>query len=90
MINVLNLDGCGESAHATPIFLPQIPLGEYEHAEIKNSHRSFTSLVVVASHQSNVVRHFRSDLHRCRPLPCLQELQVLQALREGRREVRCL
>ena len=62
----------------------------YSRAEITIPHCFLTSLVVVTSPQSNVVRHFRSDLHRCRPLPCLQELQVLQALREGRREVRCL
>src|SRR5882724_649142 len=46
----------------------------YSHAEITIPHRPFTSLVVVTSHQSNVIRHFRRYLHRRRPLPCLQEL----------------
>jgi hypothetical protein len=72
------------------LYLILIFLGGYGHAEITIPHCSFTNLAVVTSHQSNVVRHFRSDLHGCRPMSCLQELQVLQTLREGRREVRRL
>jgi hypothetical protein len=90
IINMLDLDGCGESAHATRIFLPQFLSEDYRHAEITIPHGSFTNLAVVTSHQSNVVRRFRRNLHGCRPMSRLQELQVLQALCQGRREVRGL
>jgi hypothetical protein len=46
------------------------------------------TLVIDSSRQSSFTQHFRSDLHGCRPLPCLQELQVLQTLRQRRWEVR--
>ena len=53
--------------------------------------RSYNADHVVSSPpQSSHVRHFLSYLHWCRLVPRLQELQILQALRQGRRKMRCL
>ena len=90
ILKVIQLDGLEESVHATRIFFPQTPLGGYSHAEISIPDRPFTNFVGDPPHQSSSTRHFRSDLHRRRPVPRLQELQVLQALCQGRREVRRL
>src|SRR5258708_36326556 len=74
ILNMMDLDGRGESAHATRTFLLQFPLRGFSHAEIKIAHCSGSDHGIDSSPQSNSSRHLRSDMHRCRPLPCLQEL----------------
>ena len=69
---------------------PQSPLGGYCHVEIAIPYCPFASFVGDSSHKSSSTRHFLSDLHWSRSLQSLQELQILQALREGWRKVRGL
>ena len=61
----MDLDGRRESAHATRIFVPQLPRGGHRNAEITIPHCPFTTLIGDSSPQSGCTRHFRSDLYRC-------------------------
>jgi hypothetical protein len=66
----------------------RIQKGEVNEKSQANDHvRISGPRVYFGSWRASAVR---SDVHRRRPVQRLQELQVLQTLREGRREMRCL
>src|SRR5436309_15884064 len=74
ILNMMDLDGRGESAHATRTFSLQFPLGGFSHSEIKIAHCSCSVRGIDSSSQSNYIRNFRNDQYKCRPLQCLQGL----------------
>jgi hypothetical protein len=74
-----------------PYLGTKLPVGVLSHVQQEIAPFSRSSAHVVhSSAQSSAARRFLRDLHGCRPLSRLQELQVLQALREGRRKMWCL
>jgi hypothetical protein len=79
------LDEGTESAHSMPTFGPKSRLGGKINAQITTGYRPFSDRFGDPSPESSFARYLLRDMHRCRPVSCLQELQILQALREGRR-----